>query len=65
VDLLIVKHIGDGGEPQGEAAQSRVRWSVSLRCKMQVCIAIRVVMMTVVQPSLKRFFGKSACHSRG
>jgi hypothetical protein len=51
VVLLIARRVGEGGESQDKAAQRRVGWSVFLRCKVQVrvaVIAIRVVMMTVV-----------------
>ena len=59
VVLLIVKRMGDGGESQDKAAQCRVGWSVFLRCKVQVCVAVialRVVMMTVVCLRLRNVF---------
>lgn len=59
VVLLIAKRVEDGGESQDKAAQRRVGWSVFLRCKAQVrvaVIAIRVVMMTVVCLRPRRIF---------
>ena len=56
---LIVKRMGDDGESQDKAAQRCVGWSVFLRCRVQVCvavIAIRVVMMTVVCLRLRNIF---------
>ena len=59
VVLLIVKRMGDGGESQDKAAQRRVGWSVFLRCKVQVCVAVIalcVVTMTVVCLRLRYIF---------